>query len=325
LQPTTRLTLLMPTLLANMKMNNAAQNATENLALFLSKAEKRSLVQSSGTLALFANLSHHVTEQRFPKAALSLFAVDEPAEFWVCYASPVIMQPNRDHLAITQCDGFDFDEQETAALTDEFNDYFQDDGLTFTFKESGIWFCHSSTPHETRDDAPRQIMGRNVIDCLPEGRADISWRKIFNETQMLLHHSATNRDRVTKEKPEINSLWFWGGGCLSPPFQLSYQQVFTHNVEMIGLVKLGNSVVSPLPTQLSGDLFSLGGEYCIYLDSHEPVLLDGYLDACLSLLKNKSLDEVCIIPNDTQQFVISRQSLKKFWRLKKDIAHFIDL
>ncbi len=319
----TRLTLLMPTLLANMKADDTQLNSAENLALFLSKGEKRSLAKTSTALDLFASLSAHITDKCHSKAALSLLAVDEPAESWVCYASPVVMQPNRDHLAITQCEGFDFDEQEMIALMAEFNDYFQDDGLIFSFNKTGHWFCHSSIAHEVSNHSAEQIIGRNIVEYLPERRGALVWRKIFNEVQMLLHHSATNRERVKKEKPEINSLWFWGGGCLPSMFQMPYQQVFSNDLEMSGLVKLGNCVASPLPAQLSPDLFLSRGEYLFFIDSHEHFLVDTYVDACLSLLKNNNIDEVCLIPNETQQFIIAAQSLKKFWRLKKNITHFI--
>ena len=298
-----------------------------NLALILSKANAEKLTISINELALVAELANLSNFNSHSRAALHLLGLDEKPISWVCYASPVLIQPNRDHLSIVQEKGFELDVNEATDLCAEFNDYFKDDGLQFSFTEPNTWFCFSEEVRSTAFHSPSSIIGKNIIDYLPTEISDVQWRKVFNETQMLLHHSATNQQRIVNGKAEINSLWFWGGGTLADTSRLKYNQVFTNNIEIKGLAKLGQSRVMNLPENIPKELLEENDDYLIAIDPQYTTdlysLIDKYVQECIELLKDKSITTLQIVPEYGQKFILTNKDLKKFWKRAQSISSFI--
>lgn len=301
-----------------------------NLALALSKANVEKLSDSVSSLSILAELSQLSDFDANSRAALHLLGADKKVDSWVSYASPVLIQPNRDHLAITQAEGFALDFSEAADLCAEFNDHFKDDGLSFSFTEPDIWFCTSKENHFAALNSPTSIIGENILAYLPSDMADVHWRKMFNETQMLLHHSVTNQRRILSGKPEINSLWFWGGGVLPmlpKPFSPAFDHIMTDNLEITGFAKLSQAQTMELPNNLQAETFDKGNDYILVLDlefSDDIVsLIDQYVKEGVQLLKDKTIETLCIVPDYGQKYSLSAVSLKKFWKMPKSISTFL--
>jgi len=317
---------MVPELFNQLKLENQAVDFP-NLALALSKGSVEKLSNPINELALVAELSNHAEFNQNARAALYLHGIDEKPNTWVCYASPVLIQPNRDHLSIVQADGFELEIDDAKSLCSEFNDYFKDDGLQFGFTQANTWFCYHDEASNAAVISPTQIIGKNILEYLPSELSDVQWRKMFNETQMLLHHSATNQRRVSNGKPEINSLWFWGGGILPEGFDPVFNQIFTNNPEMKGLAKLMQSEVNDLPDDISTKLIEGMDEQLFVVDFQYSTdvysQIEKYVQECLQLLKNKSIDTFQFIPDYGQKFTITASSLKKFWKVPKNISTFI--
>lgn len=49
-------------------------------------------------------------------------------------------------------------------------------------------------------------------ECVPEGSSASAYHQLLSEIQMALHEHDVNNRRAAAGKPEINSLWLWGGG-----------------------------------------------------------------------------------------------------------------
>ncbi len=61
---------------------------------------------------------------------------------------------------------------------------------------------------------PREVLGDDLFQHLPEGELGKRWKLLLNEAQTVLHNHPLNTVRVNAGKPPVNTLWFWGGGAL---------------------------------------------------------------------------------------------------------------
>ena len=325
-----RLTLMVPDLFAHIK-HSASKQDFAHLSRALSKAKLNTHSAPSDNIAHLATISGLEAFDAQAKAALYLNGCGRPLEAWGCYVSPVLMQPNRDHLSIIQSSGFNFSENELKSLCAEFNDYFKEDGFQFRFLTPEIWICFSENNPAVSTVSPHDILGENIIASLPSRGSDMQWRKLFNETQMLLHHSSANKDRILNGKIEINSLWFWGGGSLPAAYQSSMEVIYSNNFEVLGFAKLGGVKTHTLPVDVSKNLSSVYSEQLIYIDlDHDQIqereaysLIEQYLESFSKLLKDQLLDELIIIPDAKQSFILTGGGLKKFWRSHKPITAFL--
>ena len=320
------MTLLVPELINKIKQENPLMDLP-NLALAFSKAVVEDLPNSNNTLEILAELSNLSNFNSNARAALHLLGIGEKPDSWVCYGSPVLIQPNRDHLSIAQAEGFELDANEAKHFCAEFNDYFKDEGLHYRFVQPDKWFCFSKRVNDAAVYSPAQIVGKNLLEFLPPEISDIQWRKVFNETQMLLHHSATNQQRISNGKAEINSLWFWGGGKLADSCCLTFNQVLTNNPEIKGIAKLGQTLSNNLPENIHSDLLIEGNEHLFVIDFQYSAdvypLIDQYVQECLELLKDKSISTIQIVPEYGQKYILTSKDLKKFWKRSRALSTFL--
>ena len=321
----TTLTIYSPDLLSQIQANILSGDFSV-LARVLSKASEKTQPKSNDDLDKLdhslANLLSIPETHLRAKAALHLHGTNQQNASWACFANPVKMQPNRDHMVISQPDNFDFTDQEGEALTHELNDYFKEDDIQFVYQTPGYWVCYCVTPHDITHYSPKAVLGENIMQFLPAAKDDVQWRKIFNEAQMLLHHSVTNQQRISQGKNEINSLWFFGGGVLPEKYQSNYSHVFTDNSQLKGLSKLGGATVKPLPSRLSTERFESNTDSLIILDNPDDAMINTYLAEVLDLIEKKRISSFTIIPRHDQAFYLAPKDLKKFWRRTKDISCF---
>ena len=318
------LTLYIPDLFSALR-RETADLTYQHLAQLLSKAHIQPCLTGDGLTFLSSQCA--VSEHKLSRAALALHGAGKATDSWVCYATPVQMQANRDHLTIVQASDFDFDEGEGAAMCAEFNAHFSADKIHFVYHHPGLFFCFSHKSVDVAACSPKDIIGHNLANHMPSGKGEMQVRQWFNESQMLLHHSLSNRQRMINGKAEINSLWFWGGGGLPEKFTLAYVQVFTNISEVAGFARLGRARFDSLPSNLNAEHFTRDGNHFIYYEALETPealsLTDSYASRCLSLLKNKTIDEFRLIPEYGKQFILTSRSLNKFWKATKPIDSFI--
>ena len=251
---------------------------------------------------------------------------------WTCIASPVIVSPNRDQLDLDQYTGFDISHDEAISFCDEFNDYFKEDGINFTYTDSGKWFCHAETEFETPDTSPRYIEGKNIAPHIPQGKSGAMWRRTFNEMQLLLHHSKTNQKRSQSGKAEINSIWFWGGGVdgavdeetvVLPENEKT--TIFTDDCFSYGLA---------LSCKYSTEDFTSAFETLklnkqnIFIPNLELVNWlewdEYYFAPALKALKQGKIDSIVFYLDLNKKFTLHKKDLLRFWLAKKDVTDFID-
>ncbi len=253
-----------------------------------------------------------------PVAAILHYAATEESHEqirWICCASPVMIVPNRDHLDLVQSTGFDISEEEVSSFCEEFNDYFKEDGLSFSYTTPDKWFCHAETSFNTPNTAPFAFTGGDIAPYVPRDAESTQWRRLFNETQMLLHHSATNRSRSVQGKAEINSLWLWGGGCLNTSFNPIGLSVYSDDDFTLGLARLTQSHVSGLSTDFQANDFR--NDILVSVDAFRTDYSawdERYFLPALQLLKSGKIDKINFFLGLENSYVLRKPDLLRFWK-----------
>ncbi|HSH27081.1 MAG TPA: hypothetical protein VK972_04840 [Wenzhouxiangella sp.] len=87
----------------------------------------------------------------------------------------------------------------------------REEGLTLELTESGRGYVRLDCPPETLFSPPWTLAGASLEHGLPQGGDAQRWRRLLNETQVLLQQL-----RKAADDPAAipGSLWFWGGGSL---------------------------------------------------------------------------------------------------------------
>jgi len=302
----------------------------------MSKLDNLELMLSRGVIEDCVGLSYHsrIAEQlglviegdSFPMAAIELYGEKQSNDKrWVAIASPGLLAPNRDHLSMVQADHFDITEEEAKSFCEEMNTHFQEDGLTFIFVNPNRWYCYSDKSFTTPVNSPQDIVGQNIIDYVPHGENKMGWQQFFNEAQMLLHHSPTNQKRMSEGKPEINHIWFWGGGVLPNSYQAKLTHVICNDDCVKNIAKLGGVLAS---TYSEMQIPKLHDSTLIYLNIEKLGLtdlltLDNSLFASLiAVINKKQADEIHLYYGQEKKLILTRKMLKQFWKRKKNLDHF---
>jgi len=88
---------------------------------------------------------------------------------------------------------------------------FAEEGMVLEMAPSGRGYLRLEAVPECRFTPPWALAGESLDHCLPEGSDARRWRRLLNETQVLLHQL---RRRADHPDAVPASLWFWGGGAL---------------------------------------------------------------------------------------------------------------
>ena len=246
---------------------------------------------------------------------------DRPSK-WTCCASPVVVMPNRDHLDLAQIRGFEISLDEAQSFCDEFNDYFKEDGFYFSFDSVDRWYCHTDKGFAVSDLSPYYAEGKNIAEHIPQGKDGAMWRKIFNDIQLLLHHSATNQKRLQLGKPEFNSLWLWGGGALTPSYNVAANvgKILTNDLYSTGLALRGEVEVNTL----SNSTIEKHTYYIAGIETIDWVEWDEkYFVPALRSLKQGIIKEIRFHLDMNRLFVLKKIDLYCFWKKDKSITDFI--
>ncbi|HEX7369185.1 MAG TPA: phosphoglycerate mutase [Rhodanobacteraceae bacterium] len=231
---------------------------------WLAQGDRRpSIVNARGTTlrSLF-----HLHDAELPAAALRHYCYDEDAAHgtWLC-ADPAWVQTEATGARLMAWPIEDLCNDEADALATALRPLFGDAGVPLVADTPSTWCVQLADGAPAANfTAPVDALGAAMLDCLPEGAAGRTWRRLFNEAQVALHAHPVNAARVAAGKHPVNALWFWGRGAL-PAVQTGLHVVASVDDVVRGLAKLGDAVrVEPLPETL--DLAGGGGDALLDLD-----------------------------------------------------------
>lgn len=215
--------------------------------------------------------------------------------YWL-RADPVRVRVGQESVIMVGTGGLDVGPDEAEALCASLNAHFAGQGLRLHARTPDRWYLRLEEPPPVRFSPLYEVLGNDLHPHMPDGAGARAWRAWINEAQMLLHASTVNRQRRMSGRPEINSLWFWGGGCLPAPGRCGVVWTWSDDALAAGLARHAQIGWSPLPSGAS-EWFGadpVAGRHLVIFDRlREPVRfrdVEGWRE-CL-----RELDETWIAP-----------------------------
>ena len=210
------------------------------LQQLLSKSENHPQTQTFLARLLFdlANVSMDAALDA-PVGPVSFYG--DSGEVWPEYcfcADPVHLHADRDQLVLFDSASLAIETAEAEQLISEFNEFFQNDGLSLSMSVPDRWYLHVKKPPALRTYATYEVVGKHIDPFLPVGSEASHWHALFNEIQMLFHQSSINWQRQSDGKPMINSVWLWGGGSLPNLGSNDLSRVYTDEPIAAGLAAI---------------------------------------------------------------------------------------
>jgi hypothetical protein len=210
----------------------------------------------------------HALPEPLPVAAITLAADDAPREGSWLRADPVHLRIEMHGATLHDASVLDVQGEEAAALVAELQAFFRADGLEFMAPHPSRWYVRvppSELPQTTPLD---QVLGRNVSASLPRGSGRIEWRSAITEAQMVLSTHAVNVHREQAGQPQVNSVWFWGGGATPAIAARPYSVIYADDAFTRGVARLAGTRVAELPRTFDAiDAVASGENALLVLDA----------------------------------------------------------
>ncbi|MBF8269179.1 MAG: hypothetical protein HW386_888 [Gammaproteobacteria bacterium] len=183
------------------------------------------------------------------------------------------------------------------------------------------------------------VIGRDIQPWLPVGPDRNFWHRLSNEIQMILHASEMNRERERRGELPVNSLWFWGVGQLPEILPRKWSTVYSDDPAAQGLAMLSGARFAALPESLqtgvngltaTGNVLvatatrlseSIKQDFDTWVDAMLE-LEERWFEPVLSALREGQLTELQVIA-DGHQFTLHRNSLLKFWSLRRSVIDYL--
>ena len=181
-----------------------------------------------------------------PAAALtrSLDASDAASALWL-RADPCHVAVDAVAVRMLACGDIGLSQDESEELARALRPLFGDAGFPLERATPDRWYLRC--PRESklpRFASPDEVLGDDLLRHLPSGDNERQWRSLFNEAQVILHNHPINIERVRRDLPAANSLWFWGAGMLPEWVRAPYTRVASEDAAAVALAKLAKIAVA---------------------------------------------------------------------------------
>ncbi len=244
---------------------------------------------------------------------------------------PVHFHVARDHLVLTDTRLLEIPDDQSRALFAEVFPLFEELGMQLAYGSAHSWFVRADNWSDLQTSTADAACGHNITIWLPKGDAARDWRRLQNEVQMTWHDGAVNRQREQNGQPRINALWLSGATPQASQTNAGNQTLtpYSHISQphdwLIGLAPA-------VPGAAAALLNAAPSAGLAYVDTlSQPALAGDWADwllrmqTCESLwfapllaaLKGGQLDRLqLVLSHNTKltELIITRQSLRKFWR-----------
>lgn len=329
-----RLTLLIPGLLARLPgvgLPGCPEPRRQALGKLLNRAQRRP--EPADTDALRYRLFGYALSEShdLPDAWLSYQAdTGVVAPGALLRADPVHLRADQSCLVLFDAEHLHIEADETEALAAAFNRHYAGDGLRLEFPIPARGYLHLPQQPDLRTTPLARALGHDIDACLPAGHAARHWHRFLNEVQMLFHDHPVNRAREARGRPLINSLWLWGGGRPLAAVANGWQQIWCADPAMKGLARLNGIRCSNPPENACVWLHEVVGDrHLLCLDNLRPAVAygdteswlaqveqfeDAWFAVLLQALRQGSLRELTLYPDDGHGYRVMRWDLWKFWR-----------
>lgn len=305
----------------------------------LAKADQEDVAASGLEATLFNLFGVEPDSSRdLPVAAVARIADVGKADLdWWLRADPVHLRADQNRLLLFDSRALAVTSEEAQGLVQSFNALFAPDGFHLEAPHPERWYLRLGADPGIRTHSLPDVVGRDVHAFLPFGENARSWHAILNEIQMLMHGSLANQTREQAGRPEINSVWFWGGGVAPKKVSAPCVQVWSEHPLAIGLARLASVPVSRKPESAPRWLEKIpapGAHLVLIEDLNGPVLygdVHGWIDSVMQVnqkwftpvlhaLKRGDVAAIEIYPCDGRVFRLRAGALRRFWRRRRPLA-----
>lgn len=213
------------------------------------------------------------TEQDYPVAALTRLIDDasRPEGVWM-RADPVYLSTDAHGMTLFDASQLQLDQQEALALGARLQSLFNEHDYQLEVPVADRWYVSLPYQPEFETTDLYSVRGQSILSAMPTGKDAHDWIQLANEVQMLLHECDVNQSRIQQGKQAVNSLWFWGCGCLPDVLPRNWSAVYADSALVRGLCMLSGTPVSTT-SQYFSDLLnhdnSTTSEILIVLDRAE--------------------------------------------------------
>lgn len=307
----------------------ARLDAAETL---VSKGRRKRAPASSAQAWLFGRFQ--VPKQRdWPVAPYTLLADGGSPErhFWI-RADPVHLRVGNNALVLVEGPALGVSRAEAEALAETLNRHFGEI-LRLRPMDAGRWYARMQPAPEVETTPPAAAGGKEIKAHLPSGRDAVRLHALMNETQMLLHEHPVNTARETRGEPELNSVWFWGGGVMETAAARPFSAVIADDPLARGLALAAGIPARPLPENANLILPSLRHEGVALAVFDAPRGADGlaalertWFAPLLAALRAGEIGMLTLHlcgADSLLEVETVRSDLRRFWRRNKPLAsHF---
>ncbi len=258
----------------------------------------------------------HFGGDGIPVAALRhvCHADDAQTGVWLC-ADPAWVRSEATGARLMAHPLSDISTIEAESLAAALRPLFGDVGAPLAVDTPAEWCVHLLDAAPTaRFTHPARALGADLLACLPEGPAGRTWRRLFNETQIILHAHPVNAARIAAGRHPVNALWFWGAGTLPASVETGLQVVASMDDAVRGLAKLGGATrIEPLPGAL--DTSGRAGATLLDLDiPGQPGDVAQWLPHFRRWLRARRFDALDLAFTSGERVRVRHAHRLRFWR-----------
>ncbi len=263
------------------------------------------------------------------------------SEGYCLRADPVHIQAGIDKAVMLGSAALGITANEASALCAEFAEQMAEEGVRPQPHAPTRWYLPWPQPPRTRFAPLPAVIGADLYPHLPQGEDGRLWRRLLNHAQMVLHASEVNARRAAAGRPQINGLWFWGGGVLPPRRDCTPDRalaaVWSDDAYAHGLALNAGIAGHDLPGDASSWLSVAGeGSHAAAIDclreplgladveswcAHMQELHARWFEALGAALGSGALDRLRICPGDGAEYHISGRALRRRWWRRSRAAH----
>jgi hypothetical protein len=272
--------------------------------------------ESTGLMgeAMLFNLLTQQNGSRPAYAAISAYGhgFDAKQDFWL-HVDPVELMVDAGNVCLVGRDHLLISEEESRRLIASLNKLLKEDDLEILYGSPSEWYLKLPTHPDITTYPLTDVIAKDIRAYLPTGSTQHWWHKLLTELQMLLFDHEVNIERQKEGKPTINSIWPWGEGSLSAPYQLNNYCATWNNCSLVkGLVALYDQETSLHPIEAySNDALHVPGNYLIvynHYDQNESIIQQ--LSQLLNYFNSGKIAQLSIYLGSGEQY---------HWRTKQSI------
>ncbi|SDY72088.1 hypothetical protein [Nitrosomonas sp. Nm33] len=261
-------------------------------------------------------------------------------EYWL-RADPVHLRIQNNHMLLADSQVFSISLKESIQFADTLNQYFSKSGIVFLPLHPDRWYVRIAKIPCLQTRLLSEMIGKNINNLLPIGEDSSAWHSIFNEIQMLLHTHPLNQEREERGEFAINSIWFWGGGMMPQNICSTFNQIWCDHTFTHALAVASGIASNPLPHDATmWQRQAKPGNHLVVLDTlwgktqyrniYEwreclSSFEQRWFIPLLEAMKKRVISQLTITvlnEDSTRNFIMSHNSLWKFWARAKSLSSY---